>query len=94
MPAMAPVIINVYDLAPHNTWTYWCGVGIFHSGVEVYGVEFAYGGAQHLFEPVLYRSNHMQHWLFNSSDAERNSWKRPRCPRRNFVPALPWASCL
>lgn len=42
---MAPVVLNIYDLAPQNNWTYWCGVGIFHSGVEVYGVEYAYGGA-------------------------------------------------
>ncbi|KXZ48970.1 hypothetical protein GPECTOR_24g260 [Gonium pectorale] len=41
---MAPVTLNIYDLAAHNSWTYWCGVGIFHSGVEVYGVEYAYGG--------------------------------------------------
>lgn len=27
-----------------NDWTYWCGVGVFHSGVEVYGVEYAFGG--------------------------------------------------
>ena len=29
---------------PQNDWTYWCGVGVFHSGVEVYGVEYAFGG--------------------------------------------------
>lgn len=28
-----------------NDWTYWCGFGVFHSGVEVYGVEYAFGGA-------------------------------------------------
>lgn len=39
------VFINVYDLTPaQNSWTYWCGVGVFHAGVECYGVEYAYGG--------------------------------------------------
>jgi hypothetical protein len=27
-----------------NDWTYWCGVGVFHSGVEVYDTEYAFGG--------------------------------------------------
>lgn len=40
----APVYLNVYDLTPQNGWTYWCGVGVFHTGVEVYGIEYAYGG--------------------------------------------------
>lgn len=41
---MAAVTLNVYDMSPHNGWTYWCGVGIFHAGVEVHGIEWAYGG--------------------------------------------------
>jgi hypothetical protein len=40
---MAPVTLNVYDLTTQNDWTYWCGVGVFHTGVEVYGIEYAYG---------------------------------------------------
>eukprot|EP00891_Asterochloris_glomerata_P001592 jgi/Astpho2/1592/e_gw1.00028.75.1_t len=43
----APVILNVYDLSDQNSWTYWCGVGIFHSGVEVYSCEYAYGGHEY-----------------------------------------------
>lgn len=39
-----PVYLNIYDLSDQNSWTYWCGVGIFHSGLEAYGVEYAYGG--------------------------------------------------
>ncbi|XP_028551918.1 deSI-like protein At4g17486 isoform X1 [Dendrobium catenatum] len=39
----APVYLNVYDLTPLNGYVYWAGLGIFHSGVEVYGVEYAFG---------------------------------------------------
>ncbi|ONK69783.1 uncharacterized protein A4U43_C05F26670 [Asparagus officinalis] len=38
-----PVTLNVYDLTPLNKYTYWCGWGIFHSGIEVYGMEFGFG---------------------------------------------------
>ncbi|CAN0872687.1 DeSI-like protein At4g17486 [Linum grandiflorum] len=39
----APVYLNVYDLTPANGYVYWAGLGIFHSGVEVYGIEYAFG---------------------------------------------------
>lgn len=39
-----PVMLNVYDLTTQNDWTYHCGIGVFHTGVEVYGVEYAFGG--------------------------------------------------
>ncbi|CAM8938427.1 unnamed protein product [Rhodiola kirilowii] len=42
-PGNAPVYLNVYDLTPMNGYVYWAGLGIFHSGVEVYGVEYAFG---------------------------------------------------
>ncbi|KAK9129942.1 hypothetical protein Sjap_010429 [Stephania japonica] len=42
-PGNAPVYLNVYDLTPMNGYLYWAGVGIFHTGVEVHGVEYAFG---------------------------------------------------
>ncbi|MFS8005539.1 putative PPPDE peptidase domain-containing protein [Helianthus anomalus] len=30
-----PVYINVYDLMPVNRYTYWFGLGFYHSGVQV-----------------------------------------------------------
>lgn len=41
---MAPVRVNVYDLTPQNNVMYWMGVGVYHTGVEVHGVEYAFGG--------------------------------------------------
>ncbi|KAL2927483.1 hypothetical protein RDABS01_019814 [Bienertia sinuspersici] len=42
-PGFAPVYLNVYDLTPINGYMYWAGFGIFHTGVEVYGAEYAFG---------------------------------------------------
>lgn len=42
-PGNAPVYLNVYDLTPMNSYVYWAGFGIYHTGVEVYGVEYAFG---------------------------------------------------
>ncbi|KAL4292179.1 deSI-like protein At4g17486 [Arachis stenosperma] len=38
-----PVYLNVYDVSPTNGYSYWLGLGVYHSGVEVYGVEYAFG---------------------------------------------------
>ncbi|KAK3272882.1 hypothetical protein CYMTET_18844 [Cymbomonas tetramitiformis] len=43
-PVEAEVRVNVYDLWENNQYSsYCCGMGIFHSGVEVYDSEYAYG---------------------------------------------------
>ncbi|KAL6903369.1 hypothetical protein ACP4OV_004182 [Aristida adscensionis] len=34
----APVVLNVYDLTPMNNYLYWFGLGIFHSGIEGWGI--------------------------------------------------------
>ncbi|KAF2287262.1 hypothetical protein P3X46_007853 [Hevea brasiliensis] len=38
-----PVYLNVYDLTPINGYAYWVGLGIYHSGVQVHGVEYGFG---------------------------------------------------
>ncbi|KAK4745231.1 hypothetical protein SAY87_011543 [Trapa incisa] len=35
--------LNVYDLTPINNYLYWLGLGIFHSGIEAYGLEYGFG---------------------------------------------------
>nr|XP_043635983.1 deSI-like protein At4g17486 isoform X1 [Erigeron canadensis] len=42
-PGSNPVYLNVYDLTPMNEYAYWLGLGVYHSGVQVHGVEYAYG---------------------------------------------------
>ncbi|KAJ4782153.1 PPPDE putative thiol peptidase family protein [Rhynchospora pubera] len=38
-----PVVLNVYDLTPINNYLIWFGLGIFHSGIEVHGMEYGFG---------------------------------------------------
>ncbi|KAI4376189.1 hypothetical protein MLD38_013979 [Melastoma candidum] len=42
-----PVYLNVYDLTPINGYAYWVGLGIYHSGVQVHGVEYGFGAHDH-----------------------------------------------
>ncbi|KAM7275441.1 hypothetical protein ACFE04_017307 [Oxalis oulophora] len=42
-----PVYLNVYDLTTFNGYAYWFGLGIYHSGVQVHGVEYAFGAHDH-----------------------------------------------
>lgn len=37
------IFLNVYDLTPMNSYVYWVGLGIFHSGIEAHGAEYAFG---------------------------------------------------
>ncbi|KAL1317953.1 hypothetical protein HN51_070188 [Arachis hypogaea] len=37
------VILHVYDLTPLNSYFYWFGFGIYHSGIEVHGKEYGFG---------------------------------------------------
>lgn len=42
--AREPVVLNIYDMYWINEYTSLVGVGVYHSGVSVYGTEYAYGG--------------------------------------------------
>ncbi|XP_047947828.1 deSI-like protein At4g17486 isoform X2 [Salvia hispanica] len=37
------LFLNVYDLTPANKYLYWFGLGFYHSGIEVHGLEYAFG---------------------------------------------------
>ncbi|XP_073002531.1 deSI-like protein At4g17486 isoform X1 [Typha latifolia] len=39
--------LNVYDLSPINNYLYWFGLGIFHSGIEVHGMEYGFGAHEY-----------------------------------------------
>ncbi|OIW16948.1 hypothetical protein TanjilG_08338 [Lupinus angustifolius] len=42
-----PVYLNVYDLTQINVYAYWFGLGVYHSGVQVHGVEYAFGAHEY-----------------------------------------------
>ena len=48
-----PVILNVYDMFWTNEYTGNMGLGVYHSGLEVYGREYAYGGHPFNFSGIF-----------------------------------------
>ncbi|KAG6579392.1 DeSI-like protein [Cucurbita argyrosperma subsp. argyrosperma] len=43
----ALLYLNIYDLTPVNNYLYWIGLGIFHSGIEVHGMEYGFGAHEY-----------------------------------------------
>ncbi|GJS26590.1 deSI-like protein [Tanacetum coccineum] len=42
-PGSTPVYLNVYDISTINSCISWTGIGAFHTGIEVHGVEYGFG---------------------------------------------------
>ena len=38
------IFLNVYDLSPYNYYVYWFGFGAYHSGLQLGGIEYSFGG--------------------------------------------------
>ncbi|KAJ1383658.1 PPPDE putative peptidase domain [Sesbania bispinosa] len=43
----AMVYLNIYDLTPINNYLYMFGLGIFHSGIQVHGMEYGFGAHEY-----------------------------------------------
>ncbi|KAG6636049.1 hypothetical protein CIPAW_11G083700 [Carya illinoinensis] len=44
---LSPLYLNVYDLTPVNNYLCLFGVGVFHSGIEVHGLEYGFGAHEY-----------------------------------------------
>tara|TARA_B110000208_G_scaffold187797_1_gene246351 strand:- start:500 stop:1228 length:729 start_codon:yes stop_codon:yes gene_type:complete len=40
-----PILLNVYDLSPHNDTLLTFGLGAFHTGIEAFGTEYSFSDA-------------------------------------------------
>lgn len=80
----AEVRLNVYDLLEANKHIAWAGLGVFHSGVEVHGREYAYGG--HEFRCAQWKHPRLGG---NAGSRRRGGWYWVSAAIRAGAPSLP-----
>ena len=44
------VYLNIYDLTPFNNCLHAIGLGFYHTGIEISGIEYAFGGGGGIFQ--------------------------------------------
>lgn len=60
------ILLHVYDLSPANSYLYPVGLGLYHSGVEVFGSEYSFASGTGIFDSstpcdvpgAIYRGTH------------------------------------
>ncbi|EDW56161.1 GM22738 [Drosophila sechellia] len=62
-----PVMLNIYDLSTSNDYTFPLGVGVFHSGVQMYGREYAFLAINLSIHPRNGQEELGEHFRFRKS---------------------------
>ncbi|KZV52661.1 deSI-like protein-like [Dorcoceras hygrometricum] len=91
-PGQAPVYLNIYDISPLNAYLYWAGIGVFHSGLEVHGVEYAFGALDYPTTGIFeVEPRHYPGFRFRESIYVGTTYLNPRqvkeffkCQSRNY----------
>lgn len=80
--------INIYDLTSMNKFMYWVGLGVYHSGIEAYGTEYAYGAHDYPTSGVFeVEPQHCPGFTFRKSLTLGTVWLGPD-KFREFVEAI------
>lgn len=80
-----PLKLNIYDLTYMNKFMYWVGLGVYHSAIEAYGTEYAYGAHDYPTSGVFeVEPRHCPGFKFRNSLTIGTVWMGPE-KFREFV---------
>ncbi|KAJ4811656.1 PPPDE putative thiol peptidase family protein [Rhynchospora pubera] len=82
------IYLNVYDLTPFNNYLYWFGLGVFHSGIQVYGMEYGYGAHDYSSSGVFEVEPRLCPGFHFRLSVRIGSTTLPRSDFQNFIQEL------